>query len=140
MLDTSKWGAQGNTARAITAQDQLIALGLGQGARFTVPSGNYFYATLIQGHVREVVRVDAVNGDTLSVTRGLDNTTAQPFGVGTCVKVEWNPAQLCEYVQQCASGIGPTGVEPGTYCMTCDTCFEVGADGRIYNVNGSAGC
>lgn len=140
MLDVTKWGAQSNLARSITAQETLIQVSLGQGVRFKVPEGNYFYATMKNHGLVEHVRVMAVSGDTLTVIRGQDNTSAEPFGAGTCIEVEWNPAQLCEYVSQCATGLGPTGVTPGTYCMTCDTCFEVGADGRITSVNGSKSC
>lgn len=140
MLDVSKWGNSSTLARSITAQDKLISVALGSGHKFKVPEKNYFYATMRAHGVVEHVKVVASSGDTLTVLRGQDNTVAQPFPAGTCIEIEWNPAQLCEYVAQCSTGLGPTGVVPGTYCMTCDTCFEVNAEGRITSVNGSKAC
>jgi hypothetical protein len=143
MLNTTKWGAQGALGAGATALATTLRLETGQGTRFgPLPAGDHFYLTLKSGGVTERVRVTAVAGDTLTVIRGVDNTSAVAFPTGACVSFEWNPAQLCEFATSCAvtAALPNTGVTPGTYCTNCTTCFEVGADGRIKNVNGATTC
>ena len=140
MLNVSKWSASSKLTNPIGTTDTQLKVNAGDGFKFVVPPDDYYYATLRANGVFEHVRVVAVDSDTLVVQRGQDNTVAQSFPANTCIVVEWNPAQLCEYVKQCALNETPTGVIPGTYCMSCDTCFEIGADGRIKAVNGSTQC
>lgn len=123
---------------AIDINQTILQLPFGDGAKFKVPLGDHFYATLRSGTIFEHVKVVDSTQDTITVVRGQDNTNKQSFNAGTCVDVIWNPAQLCEYVKACANGTDQ-GFYDGTACMTCDTCFEI-EDGRIKSVNGSTQC
>jgi hypothetical protein len=65
----------------ITNSETTIALATGQGDRFpTLGAGDYFYATIIDtaGQL-EIVKVTARTGDSLTVVRGQDGTTAKAF-------------------------------------------------------------
>ena len=78
-------------------------------------------------------------GDMLEVRRGEDHTLIQEFPAGACFVVEWNPAQLCEFVQSCVNGESPV-MSPGTYCLECNTCIDVDAYGRITKIDGVEKC
>lgn len=140
MLNVSNMGNSGTLIRAITPTDTLIYLAPSQGARFQVPTGDHFFVTLREAGKHEVVQVSAVNGDSLVVARAQAGTVAQSFRGGTCVEEAWDAAQLAEFIQMQASGLGPTGVTPGTYCLNCNTCIDVNAEGRITAVNNPGGC
>ena len=77
--------ASGLLATAISASDTGIVLRSGDGAEFpTLGAGDYFYATLTstQG-TQEIVKVTARVGDTMTVVRAQEGTTANGFAVGT---------------------------------------------------------
>jgi hypothetical protein len=103
MLDvTNVWGRKTKTTKSVSAKDTTIRVS--NGMMFDVKDNTHYYATLINGDTREVVKVTRRDGDILTVERGQDNTSAQSFPSGVCVKVEWNPQQLCEFIKQCATG------------------------------------
>lgn len=139
MLNVKPWGLHTTLANPLSAVDTTMRVAFGTGAAFTVPATDHFYATIRSGAMREVVRVDRTTGDEFLITRGLDNTSAKAFPAAACVDVEWNPMQLCEFVQSGCIPAGDPVVAPGVYCG-CDTCFEVNAEGRIIGINGSTGC
>lgn len=85
----------------ITAYKFTYVNGCGEESTDSLPSN---YVEVRNGSVREVVKVVGRVGDKLTVERGQDNTVAQSFSTGACVDVEWNPQQLCEYIQQCSTG------------------------------------
>ena len=98
MLDvTNVWGRKTTTTKSISAKDTTIRVA--NGVLFEPKDGTHYYATLINGDSREVVKVTRREGDVLTVERGQDNTSALTFPSGVCVKVEWNPQQLCEFVK-----------------------------------------
>lgn len=69
-------------ASAITASDTSITVATGTGALFpTITGVDYFYCTLqgTGGTPREIVKVTATAGDTFTVVRGQDGTTASAF-------------------------------------------------------------
>lgn len=69
-------------ASAITASDTSITVATGTGALFpTITGVDYFYCTLqsTNGAPREIVKVTATVGDTFTVVRGQDGTTASAF-------------------------------------------------------------
>lgn len=76
--------AYGTLSAGISASDTTVTLDSGQGARFpTLASGDYFYATLIDtSNNLEIVKVTARSTDSMTVTRGQDNTTAAAFAIG----------------------------------------------------------
>lgn len=138
MLDvTNVWGRKTYTTKSISAQDTSIRVA--DGALLEPRQGTHFYATLINGDTREVVKVTRRDGQTLVVERGQDDTQAMTFPSGVCIKVEWNPVQLCEFVKQCATGDSHK-INAGTVCFTCDTCIEYDDGGHIVKVNGATGC
>lgn len=139
MLNVTNMGNVSNLLRSISPTDKLLYLSPGEGSRFSVPSGDHFYVTLRTEGRREFVRVNAVTGDTLSVERG-QSSTAQSFPAGACVIEEWCPPQMGEFIALKSAGLGPSGVEPGTYCLNCNTCIDVDATGRITHVNNPGGC
>jgi len=76
--------AYGTISAGITSTATTITLDSGQGNRFPVLGGSdYFYATLIDtSNNLEVVKVTARSTDSMTVTRGEDNTTARAFSIG----------------------------------------------------------
>ena len=70
------------TSSAITSASTTIALATGQGAKFPTPSGgDYFMVTLamVSGVTEtswEIVKVTARSGDSLTVVRAQEGTTA----------------------------------------------------------------
>lgn len=50
-------------------------------------AGDYFYATITDGTNREVVKVTAVSGNTLTVTRGQDGTSGTAFASGSTIEI-----------------------------------------------------
>ena len=93
----------------ITASDVGIAVASGTGALFpTLTTGDYFYATLIStGGTQEVVRVSARVGDTMTIARGQDGTTAQSFASGSRIEMRVNVAAIEDYVSTAAGAVFP---------------------------------
>jgi len=138
MLNTSFWGLSTRISKAISPSDTQIKLPLGDGSKFRMSDTDHFYLTLRNGGVREVVKVVARNGDELTVERGQDGTTAQSFGANSCANVEWNPAQLCEFVKGCVGGCAK--ITPQTFVIGCGTAIEINECGNIIDINGSEKC
>lgn len=140
MLNVKPFGNISELSKPISSSDKVITLQMGDGVRFKVPSSDHFYITVRNGSSREFMKVTSVIGDKLHVERGVDDTTALSFPKGSCVKVEWNPSQLCEFVKGCVNVESKKGIEPQTICWSCDTCIEIDEGGHIVNVNGSNKC
>lgn len=80
----------GTLAANIGPSDTLILLGAGQGVKFPSPTGGaYFYATLVHlsTGVVEVVQCTGRSGDSLTVVRGRDGTTATSFIAGSVIEL-----------------------------------------------------
>jgi len=75
----------GYLATAINASDTGIALNAGDGAAFpTLGVSDYFYATLVSsGGTLEVIKVTARSGDSLTVVRAQEGSSAQSFAAGS---------------------------------------------------------
>lgn len=123
----------------LKASDKNLVVKHGAGLNFRSADAGHFYVTLRHGNVREVVKVVGRTGDTFTIERGQDNTVAQTFPRGACVDVEWNPLQLCEFVQGCVTG-DKHKIPAGVVCMTCDTCIEYDDGGHIIKINGAKQC
>ena len=80
-----KNNAEGFLATAISASDTGAVLQTGNGANFPpLGAGDYFYATLEStGGTMEVIKVTARSGDSLTVARAQEGTTAQSFAAGS---------------------------------------------------------
>jgi hypothetical protein len=80
-----KNNASGTLATAINASDTGIVLTTGNGASFpTLGASDYFYATLEStGGTLEVVKATARSGDSLTIVRAQEGTTANSFAAGS---------------------------------------------------------
>lgn len=139
-LNVSKWSSHSKLTSAVDSKTTELRVRMGEGLRFRVPDTDHYYATIRSHGKYEHVKVMGVTGDTLHVVRGQDGTQAQDWAVESCIAVEWNPAQVCEYTKQCVLGETPTSVDAGVYCLDCNTCITIGEDGRITAVNGEKKC
>jgi hypothetical protein len=83
--------ASATLASGITSSATTITLGTGQGAAFPAASGtSVFWATIINSSNQlEIVKVTAISGDTLTVVRGQDSSTARAYSTGD--KLELRP-------------------------------------------------
>lgn len=139
MIDASKLNLQTKVTRKVSVTDLFLYLNTGMGTYFKPANGTNYYGTLYSGAKREIVLVTGASGDMLEVRRAQDGTVEHEFPAGACFIVEWNPAQLCEFVQSCVKGESPV-MSPGTYCLECNTCIDVDAHGRITKIDGVTKC
>ena len=81
-------------ATGITTSDTGIVVA--NGSQFpAVTAGNYFYATLVsQAGTSEIVKVTARVGNSMTVVRAQDGSTAASFQVGTLVEMRVNAATV----------------------------------------------
>lgn len=142
MLNAYSIGANTTLATAITATATTLRVAPGAGQVIDPGVGNHVWLTIHQGTSKEHVKVIARSGDVFTLEgRGGDSSTARQWPAGACVKVMWNPEQLCEFVRNCMAGAAaPTGVTPQTVCMASCACIDVGADGRITKISGGQTC
>lgn len=94
--------ASGTLATAINASDTGIALTTGDGAEFpTLGVGDYFYATLTstQG-TQEIVKATARSGDSLTVVRAQEGTSAAGFAVGSRFELRVTAASVDDLVEE----------------------------------------
>jgi hypothetical protein len=100
-----KNNASGTLATAISASDTGIVLTTGNGANFPVLGlGDYFYATLEStGGTSEIVKVTARSGDSLTVARAQDGSTANSFAAGSRFELRVTAASTTDFLQ---SGTG----------------------------------
>lgn len=141
MLDANNVGARGSLPRGISSSDLSIPRPAANPGQFSIGANSHYYLTLRDGSRVERLKVTGMAGNLLAVMRGVDGTTPLSWPAGTCMLIEWNPAQLCEFVQQCTN-IGPsaTGLEAGRYCLTGCTCLDVDSLGRITNIDQGTPC
>jgi hypothetical protein len=114
-------------ASAITSTTATsLTLATGTGTLFPSPTGgNFFYATLVNGASMEIVQVTAVSGDTFTIVRGQDGTTAQTFPSGTAVQIYITKAMLDQLkIDAVAAGY------PGTFTT-------ISASGQLTLTNAS---
>lgn len=78
-------------ASTVSAVAGTVTVATGQGVQFPAPTGaNYFYATMVNGsNAYEIVKCTSRTGDTLTVTRAQDGTSALTFNIGD--KIEARP-------------------------------------------------
>lgn len=92
----------GYLATAINASDTGIVLQSGNGTSFpSLSAGEYFYATFVSsGGTLEVVKVTARVGDTMTVVRGQDGSSATGFAAGSRVEMRVNAQAVLDVVNQ----------------------------------------
>lgn len=94
--------ASGTLATAINASDTGIALTTGDGTEFpTLGVGDYFYATITstQG-TQEIVKVTARSGDSLTVVRAQEGTSAAGFAAGARFELRVTAASVDDVVEE----------------------------------------
>ena len=86
---------------AITASDTGIVLQSGNGASFpALGAGEYFYATLVStGNTLEVVKVTARSGDSMTVVRAQDNSSAASFAAGSRLEMRVTAQSVLDAIQ-----------------------------------------
>lgn len=110
-----KNNAFGFLQQAISNSDTSIVLQSGFGANFpTLSAEEYFYATIstLTG-ASEIVRVDGRSGDTLTVARAEESTSALSFPAGSRIELRVTAGSIRDLIEEHdeASEIsfGPTG-------------------------------
>lgn len=95
-----KNNASSTLATAITTSDTGIVVA--DGSRFpTITTGNYFYVTLVsQAGATEIIKVTARVGNSMTVVRAQDGSTAASFQVGTLVEMRVNAATVNDLVDE----------------------------------------
>ena len=85
-----KNNASGTLSTAINASDVGAALTSGDGANFPALSGSdYFYATITNtDDTYEIVKVTARSGDSLTIVRAQEGTTARGFTAGALIETK----------------------------------------------------
>lgn len=96
-----KNNASGTLATAINASDTGIVLTTGNGASFpALGASDYFYATLEStGGTQEIVKVTARSGDSLTIARAQEGTTANSFAAGSRIELRVTVGSVVGYVQ-----------------------------------------
>lgn len=90
---------------AVLATDTTLTLTAGQGARFPSPTGgDWFYVTVFdQNGNKERCKCTARATDVLTVTRGVDGSTACAFANGSRVEMHWNAGVVNDLQAQVAA-------------------------------------
>jgi len=88
----------GVLAAGIGPSDTMLVLSAGQGAFFPAPGTDYYWVTLIHPttYALEIVQVTAKSGDTLTVVRGRDGTTAIAYPTGTILEMRLTAQMMRE--------------------------------------------
>lgn len=95
---------------AITETSTTLTVESGAGSLFPViSSGDYFYVTLVGDSVMEIVKVTAKDGDTFTITRAQDNTTAHSFEAGDVVELRINAACINDISSGVANKLDKSG-------------------------------
>lgn len=99
-----KNNAIGVLSADITSSDTSLTLNSGQGALFPSPTGSqYFFATLISATTTEIVKCTARSGDTFTIVRAQDNSTAAAFSAGDRLEIRPIAALFDEKLDQSAN-------------------------------------
>lgn len=134
--------ASASLASAITSGSTTITLASGQGALFpTISGSNFFMATLVDtSNNIEIVRATARTGDTLTVSRAQDGTSARAFAAGDKLELRIVNAGLQEFVQRDGS-VAMTGAlnmnsQKVTNLTQATAAGDAVAGGRAINTTG----
>ncbi len=94
-----KNNATSTITTAISASDVGLAVAAGTGSIFPVlGTGDYFYATLVSsGGTYEVIKVTARVGDTMTIVRAQEGTTAQSFASGSRFELRVTAASITDF-------------------------------------------
>ncbi|PUE08989.1 hypothetical protein B9Z51_08630 [Limnohabitans sp. T6-5] len=135
--------AVATTSSAITSASTTIALATGQGAKFPTPSGSdYFIATLatVSGVTEtswEIVKVTARSGDSLTVVRAQEGTTAAAWPAGSTLEHRLTAETLAGFLQNTGGSLND-GVLTMAMFKDCGlSFFNSGTTNALDYINGS---
>jgi hypothetical protein len=101
-----KNNASGTLSAEMTAIATSFALGVGEGNAFPNPtSGQSFMVTLQNGANIEIMEVTARSGDTFTVVRAQEGTTAQIWAIGTPVEMRLTAGVMDRFFQLLAATV-----------------------------------
>ena len=101
---------------AINSTDTIITVATGTGGLFPVlgtGSPNWFYITIIQSTGFEIAKATATSGDSFTIERAQDGTTAKSFAAGSQVSLYVTRALLQDLAAE-LSGIPNAGIPVST--------------------------
>jgi hypothetical protein len=109
--------AAATLASAISAGATSVSLTAGGGALFpSLAAGEYFFATLIDAsNSLEVLKVTARVGDTLTVLRAQDNTSAKAYAAGDKCELRLVAAVFNELIQRDGSVVMTASLDHGGF-------------------------
>ena len=119
-----KNNAVGYLATAINASDTGAVLQTGNGASFpALGASDYFYATLEStGGTLEIVKATARSGDSLTIARAQESSTANSFAAGSRFALQVTAASVFEAIGDVeASQVGYTPAGTGAVATTVQT-------------------
>ena len=125
--------ASGTLATAISASDIGAVLTTGDGAEFPVlTAGDYFYATITStAGTQEIVKATARSGDSLTIVRAQEGTTAQSFAAGARFELRVTAQSILDAIQNPDGGTIVTAVGTGS-----QTVFSIASNFIAIYING----
>jgi hypothetical protein len=133
-------------AAGATASDTGIVVASGS-AFPAITAGEYFYVTLVsQAGTTEIIKVTARVGNSMTVVRAQDGSTAATFQVGTLVDMRVNVASIAELRDEALPGSAAapaytfsTDLNTGMYSVAADNLgFSAGGIEQLRLSNGFA--
>lgn len=130
----------------ITSSATSLIVNGGSGSLFPNPTGgNYFMLTLISqtsGNM-EIVQCTARSGDTFTIVRGQEGTTAQAFATGDAVQLRITAGSLSTFASGVTAvnttGAGISASEVGTVVTLANTGVTSLTAGTNISLSGSTG-
>ncbi len=93
----------------------------------TLGSGEHFYCTFDDGTNNEIVKVTARSGNTLTIVRGVDNTTARAFSASDAAELRATSALLTDIQENIAAKSANQTVYSATTASSA-TSYDIGID------------
>ena len=93
----------------------------------TLGSGEHFYCTFDDGTNNEIVKVTARSGNTLTIVRGVDNTTARSFSASDAAELRATSALLTDIQENIAAKSANQTVYSATTASSA-TSYDIGID------------
>jgi hypothetical protein len=96
----------------------------------TLGAGEYFYCTFDDGSNNEIVKVTARSGNTLTIVRGVDNTTARAFSSGDAAELRATAGLLTDIQENIAAKSANQTVYNTTTASSA-TDYDIGIDPSV---------
>jgi hypothetical protein len=96
----------------------------------TLGAGEHFYCTFDDGTNNEIVKVTARSGNTLTIVRGVDNTTARAFASGDAAELRATSALLTDIQENIAAKSANQTVYNTTTASSA-TDYDIGIDPSV---------